>query len=51
MKPKIVYKNQPDSFKFSEKNLEIAENILKKYPKERKKKRSNAFTIFSSKTK
>ena len=37
MKPKIVYKNQPESFKFSEKNLEIAENILKKYPKERKK--------------
>ena len=49
MKPKIVYKNQPESFKFSEKNLEIAENILKKYPKERKKSAVMPFLYLAQK--
>ena len=34
---KTIHDKQPGSFKFSDKNLKIAENILTKYPKERKK--------------
>ena len=34
---KTIHDEQPDSFKFSDKNLKIAEDILKKYPEKRKK--------------
>ena len=34
---KTIYEKQPESFKFSDKNLELAEGILKKYPEKRKK--------------
>tara|TARA_B100000686_G_scaffold322496_1_gene376307 strand:+ start:2838 stop:3437 length:600 start_codon:yes stop_codon:yes gene_type:complete len=34
---KTIHDKQPDSFKFSDKNLKIAEDILKKYPEKRKK--------------
>ena len=37
MSVKKVYDKQPDTFKFTKENLVLAENILKKYPKERKK--------------
>ena len=37
MKPKKVCKDQPSSFEFTEKNLQIVEKILNKYPKVRKK--------------
>ena len=37
MSLKTVYDKQPDSFEFSDKNLKIAEDILKKYPEKRKK--------------
>tara|TARA_B100001996_G_scaffold215419_1_gene165564 strand:+ start:1870 stop:2475 length:606 start_codon:yes stop_codon:yes gene_type:complete len=37
MSLKIIYDKQPDSFKFSDKNLKIIEDILKKYPEKRKK--------------
>ena len=34
---KKIHDKQPDNFKFSDKNLKIAEDILKKYPEKRKK--------------
>jgi len=34
---KTIHDKQPDNFKFSDKNLKIAEDILKKYPEKRKK--------------
>ena len=34
---KTIYEKQPEVFKFSDKNLKIAEDILKKYPQDRKK--------------
>ena len=37
MSLKTVYDKQPDSFEFSDKNLKVAEDILKKYPEKRKK--------------
>ena len=37
MSLKKIHDIQPDSFKFSKANLEIANGILKKYPEERKK--------------
>ena len=37
MSLKSIYDKQPTSFEFSEKNLKIAEDILKKYPEKRKK--------------
>ena len=37
MSLKKIHDIQPDSFKFSKKNLEIDNGILKKYPEERKK--------------
>ena len=37
MSLKKIHDIQPDSFKFSKVNLEIANGILKKYPEERKK--------------
>ena len=37
MSLKTIYDKQPDSFKFSDKNLKIIEDILKKYPEKRKK--------------
>ena len=37
MSLKSIYEKQPNSFEFSEKNLKIAEDILKKYPEKRKK--------------
>ena len=37
MSVKKVYDKQPDTFEFTEENLVLAENILNKYPKERKK--------------
>ena len=51
MSLKKIHDQQPESFDFSKANLEIAKAILKKYPQDRKKKRSNAFIVFSSKTK
>ncbi len=37
MSIKKVHDKQPSNFEFSTENLKIAESILKKYPKERKK--------------
>ena len=37
MSVKKVYDKQPDTFEFTKENLVLAENILIKYPKERKK--------------
>ena len=37
MSLKKIYENQPEKFEFNEKNLKIAEEILKKYPKTNKK--------------
>ena len=37
MSVKKVYDKQPDTFEFTKENLVLAESILKKYPKERKK--------------
>ena len=37
MSLKTVYDKQPDNFEFSEQNLKVAEDILKKYPEKRKK--------------
>ena len=37
MSVKKVYDKQPDTFEFTKENLVLAENILNKYPKERKK--------------
>ena len=37
MSVKKVYDKQPDTFEFKKENLVLAENILNKYPKERKK--------------
>ena len=37
MSLKKVYDKQPDTFEFTKKNLVLSENILNKYPKERKK--------------
>tara|TARA_B100000959_G_scaffold198995_1_gene208160 strand:- start:45 stop:644 length:600 start_codon:yes stop_codon:yes gene_type:complete len=34
---KTIHDKQPDNFKFLDKNLKIAEDILKKYPEKRKK--------------
>ena len=34
---KTIYEKQPEVFKFSDKNLKIAEDLLKKYPQDRKK--------------
>ena len=34
---KTIHDKQPDNFEFSDKNLKIAEDILKKYPEKRKK--------------
>jgi len=34
---KKIHDKQPDNFKFSDKNLKIAEDVLKKYPEKRKK--------------
>ena len=34
---KTIHDKQPDNFKFLDKNLKIAEGILKKYPEKRKK--------------
>ena len=36
MSIKKVSKTQPESFEFSQDNLKEAENIIKKYPKNRK---------------
>ena len=36
MSVKKISKNQPESFKFSEENLQKAQNEIKKYPKDRK---------------
>ena len=37
MSLKKINDKQPDNFKFSDKNLKIAEDVLKKYPEKRKK--------------
>ena len=37
MSLKKIHDQQPESFEFSKANIEIAENILKKYPESRKK--------------
>ena len=37
MSLKKVHDIQPDSFEFNQENLELAKNILKKYPEGRKK--------------
>jgi len=37
MSLKRIHDQQPESFEFSKANIEIAENILKKYPESRKK--------------
>ena len=37
MSLKKIYDKQPDSFQFSDKNLKLAKDILKKYPEKRKK--------------
>ena len=37
MSLKTVYDKQPDSFEFSDKNLKVVDDILKKYPEKRKK--------------
>ena len=36
MRSKEISKIQPENFEFSKENLQIAENEIKKYPKERK---------------
>ena len=51
MSIKKVHDNQPKEFKFSNENLKKVEEILKRYPEKNKKKRGDAFTLFSSKTK
>ena len=48
---KEIHSNQPDIFEFSDKNQKAAEDILKKYPSNKKKKCSYAVIIFSPKTK
>ena len=50
MSLKKVHDSQPKEFKFSSENLKKAEEILKRYP-EKNKKRCDAFSLFSSKTK
>ena len=50
MSLKKVHSEQPKEFKFSNENLKKAEEILKRYP-EKKKKRCDAFSLFSTKTK
>tara|TARA_B100001250_G_C19706262_1_gene747086 strand:+ start:47 stop:652 length:606 start_codon:yes stop_codon:yes gene_type:complete len=37
MSLKKIHEEQPDNFKFSNENLSIAENLIKKYPKQNKK--------------
>ena len=37
MSLKKVHDEQPDTFEFTKENLELADKILKKYPKDRKK--------------
>ena len=37
MSIKKVHDQQPESFEFSKENLEVANNILKKYPSNNKK--------------
>ncbi len=51
MSLKKIHNTQPDNFIFSEKNLKIAQGILKKYPENKKKKCCDATPIFSTKTK
>ena len=48
---KRIHDDQPKEFKFSSENLKKANEILKKIPWKEKKKRSDAFFIFSAKTK
>ena len=51
MSIKKVHNDQPKEFKFSDENLKKATEILKIYPEKNKKKRGNAFSLFSPKTK
>ena len=51
MSLKKVNPNQPKTFEFSEKFKNIADEILKKYPKKNKKSAVMPFFVFGSKTK
>ena len=46
-----ISKDQPENFEFTEKNLEEANKIIKKYPDKKKAKCSYVFTLYCSKTK
>ncbi len=48
---KKVHDKQPEKFEFTKENLELAKNILEKYPKNQKKSRSYASTISCAKPK
>tara|TARA_A100001011_G_scaffold398383_1_gene502623 strand:- start:436 stop:1047 length:612 start_codon:yes stop_codon:yes gene_type:complete len=49
MSLKKIYENQPEKFEFNEKNLKIAEEILKKYPKTNKKSAVMPFLYLAQK--
>tara|TARA_Y100000996_G_scaffold392223_1_gene354794 strand:- start:200 stop:811 length:612 start_codon:yes stop_codon:yes gene_type:complete len=49
MSLKKIYENQPKVFKFNDKNLKIAEEILKKYPKTNKKSAVMPFLYLAQK--
>ena len=51
MSVKKVHDDQPKEFNFSDENLKKVEQILKRYPEPKKKKRSDALTLFSTETK
>ena len=51
MSIKKVHDIQPEKFEFTKDNLSLANDIIKKYPKGRKKKCNYAITIFSTKSK
>ena len=49
MSIKKIHDEQPENFKFDEKNLIIANNILKKYPKDKKKSAVMPFLYLAQK--
>ena len=51
MSLKKVSKEQPDQFKFSDENLNLAKKIILNYPSGKKKKCSYGAALFSAKTK
>ena len=48
MSIKKIYKDQPDTFKFNEKNLEIAKKVVSNYPEGRQQSAVMACLLYTS---